>query len=83
MLFLLLLLFKHNAKSSITQEVRLIDDRALPAARDISEVARAYNRRCKSHTGNDRLIWCLLSSPSLSVGSSIQDEAMDVAHGVV
>ncbi len=58
----------------------LIGEKASPTARDISEVARALNRRCYLYNGNSGLIWCLSSSPSFSVGFSFQDEAMDVAR---
>ncbi len=68
-LLLLLWLFRHSAKSSIAQEER---------ARDGSEVSRAVSRRCYLHTGNVGHSWCLGSSLSLSIGYSIQDEAMNV-----
>ncbi len=55
--------------------LHLIDEKALPAARDRSEAARALNRICNPHPN-----WCLSSSQSLSVGFSVQDEAMDVAR---
>ncbi len=58
----------------------LIGDNAPPAARDSSEVARAFGRRCYPHTGNGEHSWCLSSSLSLSVGFSIQDKPMDVAR---
>ncbi len=48
--------------------------------RDSSEVARALNQRCYPHTGNCGHRWCLSSSPSLSVGLSIQNDAMYVAR---
>ncbi len=50
--------FKHSAKSSIAQEERLVTspcfffDKASPAARDSSGFARAVNLRCEPHTGN-------------------------------
>ncbi len=52
-----------------------IGDKAPPAARNSSEVAGVLNPR----TGNGDHGWCLSSSLFLSVGFSIQDEAMDVA----
>ncbi len=56
-------------------------DKAAPAARDSSEVARSLNQRCYPHTGNGGHSWCLSSSPSLSVGFSIREaEAMNVAR---
>ncbi len=58
----------------------LIGDKASPAARDSSEVARALNQRGCPHTGNGGHSWCLSSSLSLPVGFSIQDEATDVAR---
>ncbi len=58
----------------------LIGDEAPPAARDSCEGPRALNRRCYPHTGNGRHNWCLSSSQSLSVGFSIQDEAMNVGR---
>ncbi len=45
----------------------LVGDKASPAARNSSEVARALNWRCYPHTGNGGLIWFLSSSLSLSV----------------
>ncbi len=54
----------------------LIGDKAPPAARDSSEVARAFNRRFYPHTGNG----ALSSSLSLTIGFSIQDGAMAVAR---
>ncbi len=48
--------------------LHLIGDKASPAAHDSNEVARAQNRRCYPLRGKDGLIWCLSSSPSLSVG---------------
>ncbi len=51
-------------------------------ARDFSEVTRALDCRCYPHTGSRGLLWCLSSSPSLSVRRSIQDETMDIAQGV-
>ncbi len=46
-----------------------IRDEAAPAG-------RVLNRRCYPHTGNGGHMWCSLS---LSVGFSIQDEAVDIA----
>ncbi len=60
----------------------LIGDRAPPAARGSGEVARAQNRRCYPQTGKGGHRWCLSSRLSLSVGFSIQGEAMDVARSV-
>ncbi len=82
---LLLLLFRHSAMCSIAQEEHLatspvIGDKAPPATQDSSEVARSLKRYCYPHTGNGGNRWCLSSSLSLSVGFSIQDEAMDVAR---
>ncbi len=57
-----------------------MDDKALPAAHDDSEVVRALNQRCYPHTGSGGHRWCLSSSLFLSVGFSTQDEAMDVAR---
>ncbi len=45
-------------------------DKAPPAARDSSKVARTQTQRCYPHIGNDRHSWCLRSSLSLSVGRS-------------
>ncbi len=59
-------------------QLHLIGGKDPPAARDNSEVARALHRRCYPHTGSDGRCWYLSSSLSLSVGLSIQDEAMDV-----
>ncbi len=58
--------------------LNLIGEKVPLAARDSSEVARALNLRCYPHTGNGGHRWCLSSSLSLSVGFSIQDEAMTV-----
>ncbi len=58
----------------------LIGDKAPPAARDSSEVGRALKQRCYPDTANGGYRWCLSSSLSLSVGFSIQDEAMAVAR---
>ncbi len=55
-------------------------DKAQPAARDGSEVARSQKQRCYPHTGNGGHSWCSSSSLFLSVGFSIQDEAVDVAR---
>ncbi len=52
-----------------------IGGKAPPAARTSNEAACALNPR----TGNGEHGWCLSSSLFLSVGFSIQDEAMDVA----
>ncbi len=60
--------------------LHLIGDKAPPVARDSGEVARAYKQRCYSHSGNVGHSWCLNSSLFLSVGLSIQDEAMDVVQ---
>ncbi len=60
--------------------LHLIGDKAPPAARDSSEVARSLRQRCYPHTGSDGQSWCWSSSLSLPVGLSIQDEAMDVAR---
>ncbi len=70
-------LFRLSAKSLNAQEERLATS---PAIRDSSEVARAQNQRCYPHTGNGGHSLCLSSSLSLSVGSSVQGEAMDVAR---
>ncbi len=59
--------------------LHLIGDRAPTAARNNDEVARALNQRCDLQTGNSGHSWCSRSSPSSSVGFSIQDEAMEVA----
>ncbi len=48
---LLLLLFRHSAKSLNAQEERLIRDTAPPATRDSSEVARVQNQRRYLHIG--------------------------------
>ncbi len=77
---LLLLLSRHSAKSENAQDYHLDTDKAPPATRDSSEVARSKKQRCYPHTGNSGRRWCLSSSLSLSVGFSIQDEAMDVAR---
>ncbi len=58
----------------------LFGDKAPPAARDSSEVARALNQRYYPQTGNGGHSWYLSSNLSLSVKLSIQDEAMDVAR---
>ncbi len=60
--------------------LHLIDDKALPAARDRSEVARALNRRCYPHTGNGGHSWYLSSGLSLPVRFFTQDEGMDIAR---
>ncbi len=61
--------------------LHLINDRAPPAARHSSGVARAYICCCYPHTGNGGHSWRLSScSLSLPVGFSFQDEAMDVAR---
>ncbi len=70
----LLLLFMHSAKSSDAQKEHLPTS---PTARDSADVARG---RCYPHTGNGGHSRCLSSSLSLSVGYSIQDEAMGVAR---
>ncbi len=57
--------------------LHLIGDKAPPVACDSSEVARTSNRRCCPHTGNGGHSWYLSSSLPLSVGFSIQDEAID------
>ncbi len=64
------MLFRHSAKSLNAQEERLIGDKASPAARGSSEVARAFNRRCYPHTGSSGHSWCLSSSISWPVGFS-------------
>ncbi len=58
----------------------LIGNKTLSAARDSSEVTRALNQRCYPYPRNGGFNWCLGSSPSLSVGFSIQDEALGVAR---
>ncbi len=58
----------------------LIGDKAPPGARNSSEVARAWKQRCYPHTGNCGHSSSLSSSLSVSVGFSIQNEAMDVAR---
>ncbi len=45
-----------------------------------NEIARTLNRSCYPHIGCGGLSWCLSSKPSLSVGFSIQDEAMGVVR---
>ncbi len=57
----------------------LIGDKAPPAARESSEVARALNQHCYLHTGNVWHNWSWSSSLSLLVVNPIRDEAMDVA----
>ncbi len=61
--------------------LHLIGDKAPPAARDRSEVARAKNQRCHPHTRSDGHGWCLSSSLSLLVGFSIQDVARSSPQG--
>ncbi len=51
-----------------------ISDKAPSAARDSSEGACSLKRRYP-HMGNGEGSWCLISSPSFSVGFSIQDVA--------
>ncbi len=53
---------------------------ATPAARDSSEVARASSGRCYPHTGSGGHggVWAVVFF--LSVGFSIQDEAIDIAR---
>ncbi len=60
--------------------LHLISDKAPPAARESSEVARPLKQRCYPHTGNGGHRWCLSSSLSLPVRFSIPDEAVDVAR---
>ncbi len=60
--------------------LNLIGDKAPPSARDSGEVARSLSRGCYPHTGKGGHSWCLSSSPSLSVGFSTQDAAMNVAR---
>ncbi len=60
--------------------LHIIGDEAATAAHDSSEVARTLNGRCYPHTGNGEHSWCLSSSLPLSVGFSIQVEALDVAR---
>ncbi len=57
-----------------------IGDKAPPAERDSSQVTCALNRLRYPHTGNGGHNWCLGSTLFLSVGFSIQDEAMDAAR---
>ncbi len=82
LLRLITLLFIHSAKNSrkVSSYSTLIGDKAPPAERDSSEVARTFNRRYCAHIGSDGHSWGLTTSMSLSVGFSIQDEAMDVAR---
>ncbi len=60
--------------------LHLIGDKSPSAACDSSEVERANNGRCYPHTENGELNRCLTRGPSLPVGFSIQDEAMDIAR---
>ncbi len=78
-------LLSHGTVSSITQEERLatLPDLAtrlrLPHATEV-RLHEQKNERVYPHTGNDGHSWCLSSSLYLSVGFSIQDEAMDIAR---
>ncbi len=61
--------------------LHLIGNKAPSVARDISsEVARTLNRRCYPHTGNGGHGKCLSGSLTLSVGLSIQREAVNVVR---
>ncbi len=73
------LLFKQLLKKC-TWLLHLINNKAPPAAHDISEVSRALHQRCYPHTENGGLIWCLRCSLTLSVVFSIQGEAMEFAR---
>ncbi len=59
------LLFRHRARSPVAQEERL---------------AASPNQRRYPHNGKSGHCWCLSSSPSWSVGLSIQGEATDAAR---
>ncbi len=57
-----------------------LGDKGSSAVRDGSEVVITLTRCCYSHTEKSGHSWCLTSSLSLSVGFTIQDEAVDVAR---
>ncbi len=81
---LLLLLFRHNAKSLNVQEERLAISPQLVTRLHLPHAIVVKLHLRKSNvvilTGNDGHNWCLSSSLSLSVGFSVQDEAMDGAR---
>ncbi len=80
---LLLLLFRHSVKSLNAQDKRLATSPWLVTRLHLSHaiaVRLRVRKSCYPHTGNGGHSWCLSSSLSLSVGFSIQDEAMDVAR---
>ncbi len=79
---MLLLLFKYGANRSGTAPgyFTLIGEEAPPTVRDTSEGVRTFNQRCCPDSENGAFSWCLSSSLFLSVGFSIQDEAMDVVR---
>ncbi len=60
--------------------LHLIGDKAPPAARDSSEVARALNRRWYPHVWNCGLWWCLNKKLSLKVQFSMAHNHADVIH---
>ncbi len=72
---MLLLLFRHSAKSLNAQDERLATSSSPSAARGISEATRISNQPCYPQTG-----WCMSRSPSLLVGVCIQDKATDVTR---
>ncbi len=61
----------------------LVGDKTAPAVCDSSEAAHILSRHGYPQSGSSGLRWCLSSSLSLSVGFSIQDEAMDVAYSAL
>ncbi len=77
-LLLLLLLFRHSAKSLTAQEKR----RASSPFK-VTRLHPPHADEVRLHMrGNGGHCWCLSSSLSLSVGFSMQDEAMELARFV-
>ncbi len=78
----LLLVFRHSAKNYNAQDVgffTLVGDKDPPAARDSRGCIFVKATLLSPHWEWCHC-WCLSGSLSLSVGFSIQDEAMDVAR---
>ncbi len=70
-----LLLFRHSAKSLNAQEERVATSPYL-----VTRLHLPHAIVVRLHVRKSGRSWCLSSSLSLSVGLSIQDEAMDVAR---
>ncbi len=58
----------------------MLGDKVSPTAVNSSEVSSVRRQRCYPRIGNGGPDWCSSSNPFLSVGFSIQEEAIDITQ---